>query len=114
MGYDAGHPLPSARIGRESTGRADCTVDGVGYSIVAKPELKPLDPPMIPFALGGMAVWAVVGLGLLPAHGWLSRHGHTNWLWICLAGFLLGIPGLITMIIHDRNRKIRRAAATAS
>jgi len=78
---------------------------------VAKPELQPLDPPMVPFAVGGMVLWAVVGLGLLPLHGWLSRNGHTNWLSICLAGFLLGIPGLIMMIIHDRNRKIRRAAA---
>jgi hypothetical protein len=64
---------------------------------------------MVPFAVGGMIGWAVAGLALLPFRGWLAAHGHTNWLWICLAGFLLGFPGLATMLVHDRNRRRRRA-----
>lgn len=64
---------------------------------------------MVPFVLGGMAVWAVVGLALLPARDWLDRNDHTNWLWICLAGFLLGLPGLALMIRRDANRRRRRA-----
>jgi drug/metabolite transporter (DMT)-like permease len=71
---------------------------------------KPLDPPMVPFAVVGIALWALAGLALLPFHGWLSRHGHTNWLGICLAGFLLGFVGLAVMLVHDRNRRARRAA----
>jgi hypothetical protein len=63
---------------------------------------------MVPFAVVGIAVWAVLGLALLPFHGWLSRHGHTNWLWTCLAGFLLGFVGLAVMIRHDRHRRARR------
>jgi len=59
---------------------------------------------MVPFALGGMAVWLVALLATLP-----FRHGHEGWLWICVAGFLWGIPGLLTMIRHDRRRKQRRA-----
>jgi drug/metabolite transporter (DMT)-like permease len=74
-----------------------------------KEQPQALDPPMVPFAVTGIVVWAVLGLALLPLHGWLARHGHTNWLSICLAGFLLGFVGLAVMIRHDRQRRIRRA-----
>jgi hypothetical protein len=76
--------------------------------------LKPLDPPTVPFALAGMAVWAVLGLVMLGFRDTLSAHGHTDWLWICLAGFLAGFPGLATMIVHDRHRRERIAAASAA
>ena len=68
-----------------------------------KPRVEPLDPPMVPFAVGGMAGFAVAALVVLLAHG---PH---RWLVICIAGFLVGIPGLITMIVHDRHRRQRRA-----
>jgi hypothetical protein len=68
---------------------------------------KPLDPPMVPFAVTGIVLWAVLGLVLLPFHGWLSAHGHLNWLWTCVAGFLLGFVGLAVMIVHDRHRQER-------
>jgi hypothetical protein len=64
---------------------------------------------MVPFAVGGLIGWAVVGLGLLPFRDWLDANGHGSWLGICLAGFLLGFPGLATMLVHDRNRRRRRA-----
>lgn len=63
---------------------------------------------MVPFAVGGIIVWAVAGLVLLLLRGWLRDHGHTNWLWICLAGFLWGFPGLAVMLRHDRHRRARR------
>jgi hypothetical protein len=66
---------------------------------------------MVPFAVGGMVLWAAVGLVLLILRGWLTERGHGNWLWICLAGFLLGLPGLAVMIRHDANRR-RRSAGT--
>ena len=68
-------------------------------------ELEPLDPPMVPFAVGGIVAWAVAGLVLL-----LFGAG-SDWLWICLAGFLLGFPGLAVMIRHDANRRRRRGLA---
>jgi hypothetical protein len=68
-----------------------------------KPRVEPLDPPMVPFAVAGLAGFVVAGLIV-----WLAD-GPDRWLEICLAGFLVGIPGLITMIIHDRHRKVRRA-----
>jgi hypothetical protein len=66
---------------------------------------------MVPFAIGGMVVWAVVGLVLLPFRDTLDAHGHGDWLAICLAGFLWGFPGLAVMIRHDANRRRRRRAA---
>jgi hypothetical protein len=74
-------------------------------------QLEPPDLPMVPFALGGMAVWAILGLVLLAFRSTLDAHGHDEWLTICLAGFLVGLPGLAMMIVHDRNRRRRRAAA---
>jgi hypothetical protein len=68
-----------------------------------KPPIEPLDPPMVPFALGGMAAFAVAAPII-----WLAG-GPSMWLWVCLAGFLLGIPGLLVMLRHDANRRRRRA-----
>jgi hypothetical protein len=62
---------------------------------------------MVPFAIGGLVAWAVAGLVLLLFRGWLADHDHTDWLWICLAGFLLGFPGLAVMLRHDANRRRR-------
>lgn len=67
--------------------------------------LVPLDPPMVPFALGGMAVWLVALLVTIP-----FRDTHESWFWICVAGFLWGIPGLLTMIRHDARRRRRQAS----
>ena len=64
---------------------------------------------MVPFAVAGLVAWAVAGLALLPFWGWLEEHDHTDWFWICLAGFLWGIPGLLTMLRHDAHRRRRRA-----
>jgi hypothetical protein len=63
----------------------------------------------VPFAVGGLITWAVAGLGLLLFRDWLADNGQTDWLWICLAGFLLGFPGLAVMIRHDANRRRRIA-----
>ena len=68
-----------------------------------------LDPPMVPFAVGGIIVWAVAGLALLPFRATLEAHGNGNWLTICLAGFLWGFPGLAVMIRHDARRRRRGA-----
>ncbi len=72
-------------------------------------KVEPPDPPMVPFAVVGIVIWAVLGLALLPFYGWLSRNGHLNWLWTCVAGFLLGFVGLAVMIRHDRHRRARRS-----
>jgi hypothetical protein len=72
-------------------------------------EVKPLDLPMTPFAVGGLALWLVAALILLPMRDTLAAQGRENWFWICVAGFAVGLPGLAQMIRHDRRRR-RRAA----
>jgi hypothetical protein len=56
---------------------------------------------MVPVALAGLAAWAVAGLIVLAAGG------PTQWLRICLAGFVIGLPGLAIMVGHDRRRARR-------
>lgn len=63
---------------------------------------------MVPFAVAGTAIWLVVGVVLLLAG---ARH---SWLWTCVAGVGLGIPGILIMLRHDANRRRRRAAASLS
>jgi hypothetical protein len=62
---------------------------------------------MVPFAVAGLAAFAIAG-----AIVWLAD-GPDTWLQTCIAGFLVGIPGLTTMIIHDRNRRRRRSITHA-
>ncbi len=78
-------------------------VPGLDAVTGTKPRPEPLDPPMVPFAVGGMAAFAVAAVVLLLAHG------PSDWLRIAVAGLLVGIPGLITMLRHDAHRRRRRA-----
>ena len=72
---------------------------------------KPLDPPMVPFALAGIGLWIIAVLVMLPFRDELAEAGHELWFDIAVAGVLWGIPGGLTMVVHDRNRKRRRAAS---
>jgi hypothetical protein len=75
-----------------------------------QPRPEPPDPPMLPFAIAGIVIWAAVGLVLLIFfRDWLIDRGHQNWLWTCLAGALIGLPGVAVMIRHDAHRRRRRA-----
>jgi hypothetical protein len=81
-----------------------------GVSQPARTTPKPLDPPMVPFAVGGMVLWVVAALITLLFRDRLDAAGHGSWLSICVAGVLWGLPGLATMLVHDRNRRRRRAS----
>jgi len=63
--------------------------------------VKPLDPPMSPLAVGGIVIWAAAGVVL-----WLAG-APDSWVWICVAGFVLGFPGWAVMRGHDRHRAAR-------
>ncbi len=76
--------------------------------------LAPLDLPMVPFVIGGMIIWLVIGLVLLGFRDSLVEQGREQWLIICLTGFLVGLPGLALMLVHDRNRRIRRRNRASS
>jgi bacteriorhodopsin len=64
---------------------------------------------MVPFTLAGLGAFVAAGLVMLLFRDWLSANGHSDWLWICVAGFLTGLIGLATMIRHDAHRRRRRA-----
>jgi Protein of unknown function (DUF2530) len=69
---------------------------------------RPLDPPMLPFAIGGTAAWALATLVLLPSRHRLAVHGHGWWLPICLYGLAWGVVGIVVMARHDARRRRRR------
>ena len=83
--------------------RADDPLAGLSVVTGTKPRPEPLDPPMVPFALAGIGAFAIASIIC-----WLAD-APDGWLATSVAGLLLGIPGLTTMIVHDRNRKRRRA-----
>ncbi|MBB4738559.1 peptidoglycan/LPS O-acetylase OafA/YrhL [Actinoplanes octamycinicus] len=83
--------------------RADASPAGLTVVTGTKPRPEPLDPPMVPFALAGLAAFVIAAVVLRLAGA------PDEWFEIAVAGFVVGIPGLITMIVHDRNRKRRRA-----
>ena len=66
---------------------------------------------MVPFVLGGMAIWLVLGLIFLILRPTLAEHGNEGWITICFAGVLVALPGLGLMLVHDHNRRRRRAAS---
>jgi hypothetical protein len=63
---------------------------------------------MVPFVLGGMGVWALLGVIF-----WVAG-APADWIRICVAAFVIAIPGLGLMIVHDRNRRARRAREAAA
>jgi predicted membrane protein len=65
---------------------------------------------MLPFAIGGTVAWAVVGLALLPFRRQLETAGHGSWIWTCVAGFLIGFPGIAVMLRHDAQRRRHTSA----
>lgn len=83
-------------------------------SVVTPPERKPLrrltplDPPMLPLAVGGTVLWLVLGLILLAMRPVLAEGGNENWIAICFAGAAFGLIGMGMMAVHDHNRGTRR------
>jgi 4-amino-4-deoxy-L-arabinose transferase-like glycosyltransferase len=66
-----------------------------------RPPVRPLDPPLTPFALAGTTGWAVAGLVLL------VTDAPADWRWACLAGVLLGLALLAVAVRHDRRHRRR-------
>lgn len=69
--------------------------------------LVPADPPMVPLAAAGTAIWLVLGLVLLALRPALARGGNEGWITICFTGAALGVVGIGVMALHDRNRRRR-------
>ncbi|WP_055711045.1 DUF2530 domain-containing protein [Streptomyces torulosus] len=71
---------------------------------------EPLEGPVVPTIIGGTILWFVLFVVQLPFYGWYEDHGHTWWVWTCLAGAGLGLIGI--WYVKKRDTAIRRDAAS--
>ncbi|MGI8577423.1 MAG: DUF2530 domain-containing protein [Nocardioidaceae bacterium] len=71
--------------------------------------VAPLDVTGVRTIGVGTVLWLLAFLVLLPFHEALADHGRTWWLWTCLAGFGLGVIG----VLFCRRRRRRLAARPA-
>ena len=62
--------------------------------VVGAPELVPVDADGVAVVTAGTVAWWVVFVVLLAFHGRLEDNGHGDWLWIALAGGVLGLYGV--------------------
>ncbi|MDW8810928.1 DUF2530 domain-containing protein [Streptomyces scabiei] len=69
----------------------------------------PLEGPIVPTIIGGTILWLVLFVVQLPFYGWYEDHGHTWWIWTCLAGGGLGFIGIY--YVRRRDAAIKRDAA---
>ncbi|SPF04187.1 hypothetical protein SMA5143A_4984 [Streptomyces sp. MA5143a] len=70
---------------------------------------EPLEGPVVPTIIGGTILWFVLFVVQLPFYGWYEDHGHTWWVWTCLAGAGLGLIGI--WYVKKRDTAIKRDAA---
>ncbi|WP_371670673.1 DUF2530 domain-containing protein [Streptomyces sp. NBC_00289] len=70
---------------------------------------EPLEGPVVATVTGGTIIWFALFLIQLPFYGWFDDHGHTWWIWTCLAGGGLGLIGI--WYVRRRDAAIRRDAA---
>ncbi|GAA3541628.1 MULTISPECIES: DUF2530 domain-containing protein [Streptomyces] len=70
---------------------------------------EPLEGPVVPTIVGGTIIWFALFLVQLPFYGWFDDHGHTWWVWTCLAGGGLGLIGI--WYVRRRDAALKRAAA---
>ncbi|WP_327729049.1 DUF2530 domain-containing protein [Streptomyces sp. NBC_00487] len=69
---------------------------------------EPLEGPIVPTIIGGTILWLVLFVVQLPFYGWYEDHGHTWWVWTCLAGGGLGFIGIY--YVRRRDAAIKRDA----
>ncbi|MGW0711339.1 DUF2530 domain-containing protein [Streptomyces sp. NPDC002643] len=70
---------------------------------------EPLEGPVVPVIIGGTILWFTLFLAQIPFYGWYADHGHTWWLWTCLAGTALGCLGI--HLVKKRDKAIKQHAA---
>ena len=69
--------------------------------------MPPLDVAGLAVVTVGTALFGVVSVAMAFGYDWLAAHGHTSWLHISVAGFILGLIGLM----YCWNRRRRRRAS---
>jgi hypothetical protein len=75
-----------------------------------RPAPEPLEANDVATITVGVIIWFVLFFVQLPFYGWYSDHGHTWFIWTCLAGGSCGLLGL--MYVRARRDAIARSRAT--
>jgi Protein of unknown function (DUF2530) len=75
------------------------------------PEVQPVDNDGVATVAVGTALWVVAFFVLLAFREQLAEHDADWWLWVCVAGAGLGVPGM-WYCLRRRNR-LRRSPRTA-
>ena len=88
---DTDDPTPSDAPAQQGVARAEA--------------LRPVDVDGVGAILYGTVAWTVALVVCLVLRDRLAADGHAWWTWVCLAGALLGLPGLWFV----RRRRDRRA-----
>jgi hypothetical protein len=57
-------------------------------------DVEPLDVDGVRTVAIGSVAWIVAFVAMLPFIGTLRDHDRLSWLWICIAGFGLGLIGV--------------------
>ncbi len=84
--------VPNGPSEPESTGTDPSGSEAAG---ARRAEVEPMETNDVLIIGIGTALFAVAFLVLLPMHTSLERDGHGRWLWVALAGALLGLLGLV-------------------
>lgn len=75
------------------------------------PDLDPVDVDGVAAVAVGTVVWAVLLVAAVLLHARLQAAGRGWWVWVALAGFLLGLVGLVLVL---RRRAAYRTSSGAS
>jgi hypothetical protein len=60
---------------------------------------------MTPLAVGGTVLWLIAGAVMTLFADDLAASGRSWWIDCAWWGAAVGIPGIITMVVHDRRRR---------
>ncbi len=84
----------------------DATSEAGSATPLATSDIAPVDVDGVAAIAIGTVAWLVALLVSLLLRARLEQSGDSWWIGVCLAGFLLGLPGLVFL----RGRRARHAA----
>jgi hypothetical protein len=75
-----------------------------------RPDPPPLETnEFLPVSIA-VALWAIAFFVLLALHHRMAARGEGWWLWVGLAGFIIGLWGLTMLTLRRRSLQRRRAS----